>query len=64
MFMEDYDSYFKYAKLLTELHAMPKELKNLDNTSTLGLKKYQNTMEVETEEPKQGVQDKKTALKK
>jgi len=24
LFMEDYDSYFKYAKLLTDLHAKPK----------------------------------------
>ena len=27
MFMEDYDEYFKYARLITELHAKPKELK-------------------------------------
>ena len=31
MFMEDYESYFKHAKLLTELHAKPKELKNLES---------------------------------
>lgn len=29
--MEDYDEYFKHAKLLTELHAIPKELKSLEN---------------------------------
>jgi len=26
--MEDYDSYFKYAKLLTDLHAKPKITSN------------------------------------
>ena len=31
MFMEAYDDYFKHAKLLTEIHAMPKELKALEN---------------------------------
>ena len=31
MFMEAYEDYCKHAKLLTELHAMPKELKALEN---------------------------------
>jgi ubiquitin-conjugating enzyme E2 S len=31
LFMEDYESYFKHAKLITELHAVPKELKKLEN---------------------------------
>lgn len=30
-FMEDYQEYFRHAKLLTELHAMPKELKTLES---------------------------------
>lgn len=29
--MDNYDAYFKHAKLITELHAVPKELKPLDN---------------------------------
>lgn len=31
MFMENYDEYFKHAKLITELHAIPKELKKVEN---------------------------------
>ena len=31
MFMEDYQEYFKYAKMLTGLYATPKELKMVDN---------------------------------
>jgi len=27
--MEDYEEYFKHARLITELHAIPKELKKL-----------------------------------
>ena len=33
MFMEDYEEYFKHSKLLTELYAMPKELKTLENNT-------------------------------
>ena len=27
LFMEDYEGYFKYVKLMTELHAKPKQIK-------------------------------------
>lgn len=43
MFMEDYDEYFKYAKLLTELHAIPKQLKSVENN----MKQKTNFMEEE-----------------
>ena len=33
MFMEDYQEYFKYAKMLTGLYATPKELKMVDNVN-------------------------------
>lgn len=36
--MEDYEEYFKHARLLTELHAIPKELKKLENNATEPLK--------------------------
>lgn len=38
IFMEDYEEYFKHARLLTELHAIPKELKKLENNATEPLK--------------------------
>lgn len=31
--MEDYDEYFRHAKLLTELHAIPKQLKTLESNT-------------------------------
>jgi hypothetical protein len=31
MFMENYEEYFKYAKMLTSLYATPKELKAVEN---------------------------------
>lgn len=31
MFMEDYEEYFRHAKLINELHAVPKELKLMEN---------------------------------
>jgi ubiquitin-conjugating enzyme E2 S len=31
MFMEDYEEYFKHAKMLTELYAKPKELKMVES---------------------------------
>lgn len=31
MFMENYDEYFKHAKMITSLYATPKELKTLEN---------------------------------
>lgn len=31
MFMEDYEEYFRHAKLINSLHAVPKELKVLEN---------------------------------
>jgi ubiquitin-conjugating enzyme E2 S len=34
LFMEDYDEYFKHAKMITELYAIPKELKKLENNAT------------------------------
>ena len=33
MFMEDYEEYCKHSKLLTQLYALPKELKSLENNS-------------------------------
>lgn len=32
--MENYEEYFKHAKLITSLYATPKELKTLENVST------------------------------
>jgi ubiquitin-conjugating enzyme E2 S len=31
MFMENYSEYFRHAKMLTELHAKPKQLKAVEN---------------------------------
>jgi hypothetical protein len=31
MFLQNYEEYFKHAKMLTNLHAVPKELKTLEN---------------------------------
>ena len=31
--MENYEEYFKHAKLITSLYATPKELKTLENVS-------------------------------
>lgn len=65
--MEDYEEYFKHAKLLTELHAVPKELKSLDNVQTVNmqLKRTQSTSEpMEVEEPKDLQLEKKTSMKK
>ena len=31
MFMENYEEYFKHAKMITSLYATPKELKTLEN---------------------------------
>jgi ubiquitin-conjugating enzyme E2 S len=35
MFMDDYEEYFKHAKLINDLHAVPKELKVLENNSNI-----------------------------
>lgn len=35
MFMQDYDGYFKHAKLINSLHAVPKELKVLENNTNI-----------------------------
>jgi hypothetical protein len=35
MFMDDYDEYFKHAKLINDLHAVPKELKVLENNTNI-----------------------------
>jgi hypothetical protein len=37
--MENYEEYFKHAKLITELHAVPKELKKLENNANEPLSK-------------------------
>lgn len=36
MFMENYEEYFKHAKMITGLYATPKELKTLENVSCEG----------------------------
>lgn len=35
MFMENYEEYFKHAKLINSLHAIPKELKVLENNTNI-----------------------------
>lgn len=35
LFMDNYEEYFKHAKLITSLYATPKELKTLENVITL-----------------------------
>ena len=35
MFLQNYEEYFKHAKMLTSLHAVPKELKALENVLLL-----------------------------
>ena len=52
--MEDYDEYFKHSKLLTELYAMPKELKALQNNTM-----KENTSSMMDEEKRQAVISKK-----
>lgn len=38
MFMENYEEYFKHAKMITGLYATPKELKTLENVSCEGFR--------------------------
>ncbi len=33
--MDDYEEYFKHAKLINDLHAVPKELKVLENNTNI-----------------------------
>ena len=35
MFLQNYEEYFKHAKMITNLHAVPKELKTLENVAYL-----------------------------
>ena len=46
MFMEDYEEYFRHSKMLTELYAMPKELKAQENN----IKKQKTAVEEKIEQ--------------
>ena len=47
MFMENYEEYFKHAKLINGLHAVPKELKVLENNT--------NIEKMEEQKPEKGL---------
>ena len=57
--MEDYDEYFKHAKLLTELHAKPKQLKIVESN----IAKQKSNVEEEKEKV-EGANKKQNAANK
>ena len=48
MFMENYQEYFNYAKMLTGLYATPKELKMVDNVGDVLVRMHRERWKVLT----------------